>query len=160
MRCDAPGIAPQHEGEVGGDQIGDAVRKWRPEITCCGKNAVGPSRRAEAQQIVEVDDADDLALLATSSAEILRLMHSSASATSASGAIVRGERVITSSTGVSTMQVRLQVAAQVAVGDDADQRVVIVEHADAAEALGRSSRRSPRPSWRRRECAGCARRDA
>ena len=84
---------------------------------------------------MEVDDADHFPASTTSSAEIFWLISSSASATSASGGMVRGERVMTFSTGVSTVGRRREMPAQVAVGDDARERARLVKNADAAETL-------------------------
>ena len=64
-------------------------------------NAKTASSCANAEQVVKIDDADDFAGLDHQQRLDLRLMILRASAASASGAIVRGERVITSSTGVS-----------------------------------------------------------
>ena len=51
---------------------------------------------------------------------------SSAVATSASGAIVRGERVMISSTG-KRAEIRPQIAAQIAVRDDAGETAVRID---------------------------------
>jgi len=64
-------------------------------------------------------------------------MSSSASAASASGATVRGACVITFA-DARVHQIGFHVTAQVAVRDDADEALAIVEDADAAETLRRN----------------------
>ena len=65
------------------------------------------------------------------------LISSSASATSASGAMVRGRRVMTSADRGVEREIGFQVTAQVAVGDDAGEPAAVLEHRDAAESLRR-----------------------
>ncbi len=70
----------------------------------------------------------------TRSAEILWLISSSASATSASGAMVRGLLGHDACDRGVERKIGLQTPAQVAVGDDAGERLA-VEHRHAPEAL-------------------------
>ena len=77
---------------------------------------------AGSEQVVHVDDADRAFLSSTTISAVMAAAFrtSSAEATSASGPIVFGSGVITSSTG-PLENVAGEMTAKVAVGDDADQ---------------------------------------
>src|SRR5271165_6031782 len=97
----------------------------------------GRSERADAHQIVEMDDPDHLAALHHQKrrdlvADLLQRLGDERVRRDCAGLLGHYARDL----GVEG-EIRLQMTAQVAVGEDADEPVAVFEHRDAAEALRR-----------------------
>ena len=98
---------------------------------------VAPSLQPRAQAVVHVKDADRPSSLSSASTTkstviFFSFMKARASAASWHGAAILGSRVITSPI-VAVQQIAASMWREIAVGDDADQRALLVDHADAAE---------------------------